>query len=63
MPQLPFGQDCARAVGLYNWFMLRKIDIVCGRVWENLKVVPLLLFLGPLKIYWAIKDRISKLRR
>ncbi len=43
--------------------MLRKLDYICARVWENLKYLPLLLFLGPLKIYWSIKDRIAKLRK
>ncbi len=43
--------------------MLRKLDYICARVWENIKVLPLILFLGPLKLYWVIKDSIAKLRK
>ncbi len=43
--------------------MLRKLDYICARVWENLKVVPLIVVLCSVKAWVSAGELIDRIRR
>ncbi len=42
--------------------MLRKLDYICGRVWENLKYLPFLLVVGTLKVWWSLVEVVKRFK-